>query len=139
MNPEFFQQIVTGFTSAYKGLHLYPAQHPTIRSQLEKLLLRLTSHLEQREMLKVGLLEDTLFIDDHLFAIQTPASATLTQLLKQLKIEALEFHRGLTEKELLHFLQLLKHTDIDPEDLEAMLAERNIEHIRLAGGNPDED
>ncbi len=139
MNPEFFQQIVTSFTSAYKGLHLYPAQHPTIRNQLKKLLLRLTSHLEQREMLKMGLLEDTLFIDDHLFAIQTPASATLTQLLKQLKIEALEFHRGLTESELLHFLQLLRHSDIEPEDLEMLLAERNIEHIRLAGGNPDED
>lgn len=139
MNPEFFQQIVAGFTSAYKGLHLYPAQHPTIRNQLEKLLLRLTAHLEQREMLKIGLLEDTLFIDDHLFASQTPAIATLTQLLKQLQIEALEFHRGLTERELLHFLQLLEHRDIEPEDLEAMLLERDIEHIRLAGGNPDED
>ncbi len=139
MNPEFFQQIVTSLTSAYKGLHLYPAQHPTIRNELKKLLLRLTSHLEQREMLKMGLLEDTLFIDDHLFAIQTPASATLTQLLKQLKIEALEFHRGLTESELLHFLQLLRHSDIEPEDLEMLLAERNIDHIRLAGGNPDED
>jgi putative nucleotidyltransferase with HDIG domain len=139
MNPELFQQIVIGFTSTYKGLHLYPAQHPTIRIQLEKLLLRLTTHLEQREMLKMGLLEDTLFIDDHLFAVQTPATTILTQLLKQLQIEALEFHRGLTEDELLHFLQLLKQTDIAPEDLEAMLAERNIEHIRLAGGNPDED
>lgn len=139
MNPELFQLIVIGFTSAYKGLQLYPAQHPTIRSQLEILLLRLTTHLEQREMLKMGLLEDTLFIDDHLFAIQTPATATLTQLLKQLQIEALEFHRGLTENELLQFLQLLEHTDIVPEDLETMLAERNIEHIRLAGGNPDED
>ncbi len=139
MNPESFQQIVTGFTSAYKGLHLYPAQHPTIRNQLKKLLLLLTTHLEQREMLKMGLLEDTLFIDDHLFAVQTPATATLTQLLKQLQIEALEFHHGLTENELLQFLQLLEHTDIAPRDLEAMLAERGIEHIRLAGGNPDED
>lgn len=139
MNPELFHQIVTGFTSAYKGLRLYPAQHPTIRSQLEKLLLRLSTHLEQREMLKMGLLEDTLFIDDHLFAVQTPATATLTQLLKQLQIEALEFHRGLSENELLQFLQLLEHTDIAPGDLETMLAERNIEHIRLAGGNPDED
>ena len=139
MNPDFFQQIVTSFTSAYKGLNLYPTRHPTIRNQLEKLLLRLTAHLEQREMLKMGLLEDTLFIDDHLFAIQTPATTTLTQLLKQLGIEALEFHRGLTENELLDFLQLLRHSDIDPEDLEMMLAERNIEHIRLAGGNPDED
>ncbi len=139
MNPESFQQIVVGFTSAYKGLRLYPAQHPSIRSQLEKLLQRLIAHLEQREMLKMGLLEETLFIDDHLFAIQTPAIATLAQLLKQLQIEALEFHRGLTESELLDFLQLLGRSDIDPADLETMLAERNIEHIRLAGGNPDED
>ncbi len=139
MNPELFQQIVTSFISAYKGLHLYPAQHPTIRNQLENLLLRLTTHLEQREMLKMGLLEDTLFIDDHLFAIQTPASATLTQLLKQLKIEALEFHQGITENELVNFLQLLRQNDINHEDLEMMLEERKIEHIRLAGGNPDED
>ncbi len=139
MNPDSFQQIVVGFTSAYKGLRLYPAQHPTIRNQLEKLLLRLTAHLEQREMLKMGLLEETLFVDDHLFAVPTPATATLGQLLKQLQIEALEFHRGLTEKELLDFLQLLGHSDIDPEDLETALAERNITHIRLAGGNPDEN
>ena len=56
MNPESFQQIVVGFASTYKGLRLYPAQHPTIRTQLENLLQRLTSHLVQQEMLKMGLL-----------------------------------------------------------------------------------
>lgn len=139
MNPDPFQQIIAGFVGAHKGLRLYPAQHPTIRRQLESLLHCLSAHLEQREMLKMGLLEDTLFVDDHLFAVQTPAITTLSQLLQQLQVEALEFHRGLTEAELLSFLQLLGDSEFDSADLEAALAERNIVHIRSAGGNPDEE
>lgn len=139
MNPESFQQIVVALIGTYKGLRLYPAQHPSIRTQLNNLLQRLTAHLEQREMLKVGLLEETLFIDDHLFAVQTPTINTLAQLLQQLQIEALEFHQGLNESELLAFLQLLGCSDIDPADLEKLLTERNIEHIRLAGSASDDE
>ncbi|MEZ4484920.1 MAG: HD domain-containing protein [Syntrophotaleaceae bacterium] len=139
MSPESFQQIVVALTGTYKGLRLYPAQHPTIRTQLDNLMHRLAVHLEQREMLKLGLLEGTLFIDDHLFAVQTPAINALTELLQQFQIEALEFHRGLDQDELLAFLQLLGGSDIDPAELEELLSDRNIEHIRLAGGDSEDE
>ena len=139
MTPESFQQIIAGFTGAYKGLRLYPAQHPTIRRQLENLLHNLTTHLEQRQMLKMGLLEETLFVDDHLFAVQTPAIETLAQLLQHLQVEALEFHRGLDETELLTFLQLLCDADLDSANLEKVLTEHNIQHIRPADSTTDEE
>ncbi len=139
MNDESFQQMIAGFIGAYKGLRLYPAHHPSIRGQVEKLRQQLDAHFNQRAMLKIGLLEATLFIDDQLFAIQTPTIAILTELLQQWQVEALEFHPGVTEEELLEFLKLLGRDDLDPAELEEVFRQRNIEHIRLADNNPDEN
>ncbi len=139
MNSEPMHQIVNGFAGACKGLRLYPPRHPSIQSQIERLLHSLQLHLGSRSWFKIGLLEETLFIDDQLFALQTPAIEVLTGLLQRLQIELLEFHRGLETRELIAFLQILDDPVVSPEDLKEIFERHRIRHIRLAENAPDED
>lgn len=139
MNTEPLHQIVNGFTGACKGLRLYPPRHPSIQRQIEKLLQLLQAHLGSRAQFKIGLLEETLFIDDQLFAIQTPTTEVLTALLQRLQIEMLEFHQGLEAQELLAFLQILDGPVVLAEELKQVFERHRIRHIRLAESTSDED
>jgi putative nucleotidyltransferase with HDIG domain len=139
MSLDLLKQIVMGLAGAFKGLRLYPPDHPSVRNQVQNLLQRLQSVLLNRDQLKMGLLEGTLFLGEHLFVHDTPAADDLGRLLEELEIDALEFIRGITEDEIRHFLAILGQSEIKGEALQEVFEARGIEHIRLAGGKREEE
>jgi HD-GYP domain-containing protein (c-di-GMP phosphodiesterase class II) len=139
MNPTLLKQIVMGFAGAFKGLRLYPPDHPSVRNQMQNLLQRLHAALQDRETLKMGILQGTLFLGDHLFVHGTPAADDLARLLQEREVDALEFVRGITEDEIRLFLEILGQSEIKGEQLQGRLEEQGIEHIRLAGGRGEEE
>ncbi len=138
MSLDLLKQIVMGLAGAFKGLRLYPPDHPSVRNQMQNLLQRLQAALQSRDQLKMGLLEDTLFLGEHLFVHDTPAADDLGRLLKELEIDALEFSRGITEDEIRHFLAILGQSEFKGEELQEIFEAKGIEHIRLAGGKEEE-
>jgi hypothetical protein len=97
MVPELARKVVQGFTGAIKGLRLYPLRHPAVERQILSLYEDLCVFLRGKDRIRLGLLEGTLFIEDHLFTETVPAAEELGQLLKNLEIEGLEFRFGLAE------------------------------------------
>ncbi len=139
MSLDLLKQIVMGLAGAFKGLRLYPPDHPSVRNQVQNLLQRLQSVLLNRDQLKMGLLEGTLFLGEHLFVHDTPAADDIGRLLEELEVDALEFTRGITEDEIRHFLAILGQSEIKGEALQEVFEARGIEHIRLAGGKGEEE
>jgi HD-GYP domain-containing protein (c-di-GMP phosphodiesterase class II) len=138
MSPEPLKQIVMGLAGAFKGLRLYPPDHPSVRNQMQNLLQRLQAVLLNRQSLKIGLLEGTLFLGEHLFVHDTPAADDLGRLLEELEIDALEIIPGITEDEIRHFLAVLGQNEFKGEKLQELFEEKDIKHIRLAGGEAEE-
>ncbi|MEZ4598500.1 MAG: HD domain-containing protein [Syntrophotaleaceae bacterium] len=138
-STDLFRQIVMSMSGAYKGLRLYPAEHPSVLRQVHTLLERLNTALHLKDNLKMGLLQGTLFLGEHLFVEEFPSATEIGRLLQHLEIEALEFLPGLSQEEIFTFLEILRQEEVKGEGLEGFLAEKGVRHIRLAGGEDDED
>ena len=102
------QQVVQGLAGAIKGLRLYPAQHPAIQRQFQTLQGNLYSGFANNEVLRLGLLEGTLFFEGMLFTDDLPAAQELSSLLVQLELDGLEFCSGLGTGDLVGLATLLE-------------------------------
>lgn len=129
MTSETAQNIIQGLSGALKGLRLYPAQHPAIQRQFQALLGHIYQAFEGAQVLHMGLLEGSLFLEEHLFPDDQPAARDLAQLFQALELEGLEFNKRLTSSELAGFVELL-HEGPKGSDFAKRLADRDIRNIR---------
>ena len=129
MDPEIFKQVVLAFSAAHKGLRLYPLHHPAIEKQVQNLFSALSTLFRHRKSVKVGLLEGTLFIEDHLFVETAPAADEITGILDNYEIQGLEFHLGTTPDELRILLNLLYQGAPKGDDFEAAMQKTGCRHI----------
>jgi putative nucleotidyltransferase with HDIG domain len=129
-NQELPQQIVQGLAAACKGLRLYPLEHPAISRQMELLVDRIFSMLRTQDTIRMGQLEGTLFLEDHLFVDGSPAAAEMIALLKHIEIDGLEFIHGVTALELKHLVRVLHDGRARGEDFNKILHAHGVRHIR---------
>jgi len=130
MNQELPKQIVQGLAGATKGLRLYPANHPANRHQMEMLVDRLFTLLRSQDTVRMGMLEDTLFLEDFLFVDDNPAANEITGLLKKFEIDGIEFLHGVTALELRHLLQVLHDGRARGDRFSEALSAHGVRHIR---------
>lgn len=129
-NQELPQQIVQGLAAACKGLRLYPLEHPAISKQMELLVDRIFTMLRNQDVIRMGQLEGTLFLEDHLFVDSSPAADEMLGLLDQIEIDGLEFVHGVTALELKHLVQVLHEGRARGEDFNKTLHAHGVRHIR---------
>jgi len=139
MVPELARKVVQGFTGAIKGLRLYPLRHPAVERQILSLYEDLCVLLRGRDHIRLGLLEGTLFIEDHLFTESAPAAEEFGQLLKTLEIEGLELRFGMAEDELRTLLSLLGNGGGKGKAFENNLAKLKLSHISVIKPEEEED
>jgi len=139
MDPERCKKVVQALAGAFKGLRLYPLQHPAITRQIESLHTDFLALLGSRDTVRMGLLEGTLFIEDHLFTESGPAAEDIARLLEELDIGGLEFSSGLATGELHSLLGLMQKKGIGVQGLQNQLASAGIQHIRAVESEPEEE
>lgn len=130
MDPEILRQVVLAFSAVHKGLRLYPLQHPAIEKQVQKLLAALTTLFRQSKTVRVGLLEGTLFVEDHLFVEESPAADEIGGIFDNYQIQGLEFHLGTTPDELRALFKLIHQGAPKGEAFEAAILKAGCRHIR---------
>lgn len=129
MDQETAKQIVQSFAGAFKGLRLYPLQHPAIERHVQGLLTGLLSSCRDRDEITIGLLEGTLVVEDHLFAQGNPAAEELSRLLQELELQGFLFRPGLSAGELQALLSLLQGGGARGEEFGRQLTGRGVTHI----------
>ncbi len=130
MDPECVRQVPQSFASAFKGLRLYPLQHPAIKRQLQTLQTALLTLAQETGEVSMGLLEGTLFLQNHLFAESTPAIGEITRLLNEFELQGFLFRNGVSGEELQVLLSaLLKGTERGAA-LDRHLQDCGVLHIR---------
>jgi len=123
---EFYKEIVLALVAAVRSLSLYPPEHPESEKKLKSLFKRLDLYLSQHPTLTLLLLSQEVIVENMPFPELTDLLPKLLQRLEAIHLERLMFRQGLSEEELITFLQLLVPLLQDPKDGEIVLA-RNQE------------
>jgi len=139
METNLPKQVVQALVGAYKGLRLYPLEHPAIQRQMGTLVESIFAILHQQDVIRIGVLEGTLFLGDHLFVEANPAAEELAELLDELELDGLECLHGVTAMELGGLLQVFKEHRAHGEDFSAALQARGVRHIRAIQLHRDEE
>lgn len=125
-------QVLSG---ALKSLRLYPAQHPAVERQISNLCTVLQEVMgSARKPVRLGLVDDTLFLDEQLFVQAGGPVDDLSRLLQSLEIGGLEFLPDLTASEVKKGLQLLSAGHCKGQALLTTFAEQGIRKVRLIMG-----
>lgn len=128
---EYPKLILLAMTAAVKGLRLYPPQHPEIKRQVTTFHNHLLALLHHRSCVRVGLLDGSLVIEDHLFLDDTPAAGEMAGLLAGLHLKTMEFLPGLQEEEVAALVSILGLAGLDAEALALRLGREGATHIRI--------
>jgi len=136
--------LVQGLSGALKGLRLYPVQHPAIEKRTLDLMNAFTQLFTTNNIIHLGLLEGTLFIEDSLFPDDNPAAQEITEIFDNLEIDGFEFFAGLGKEEIEQFLEILNKPPGKGDDFISYMLDNGPEHIKVASvektdETPDDD
>jgi putative nucleotidyltransferase with HDIG domain len=139
MNIDDIKQIVQVLAAAIKGLRLYAVDHPATARQVETLQDSLFNLLQHRKLIKLGLLEGTLFVEDHLFMQEFAAATELATLLEARELVGFEFMAGLSAGEIKSLLHLIHAGSEKGQDFADALASQGVKKIRAVASDDDDD
>lgn len=139
MNLEETRQVVQVLAAAIKGLRLYSLDHPATIKQVQTLQNGLFSLLQHKKTIKMGLLEGTLFVEDHLFIQEFPAAQEIARLLDVYDLAGIEFHAGISAEEIQNLLGLLHAGGGKGSAFVEALKKKNVEHIRAVTSEEDDE
>ena len=140
MNVDEIKKFVQVLTAAVKGLRLYAVDHPATTKQVETLQDGLFTMLQHKKMIKMGLLEGTLFVEDHLIMQEFQAATELVEMLESHELAGFEFMAGLSANEIQSLLHLLHSGSNKGQDFADALVSQGVKKIRaIAATEDDED
>lgn len=121
-------------TIARKQLALYPADHPNIKTSINKTLDILTELFHSNKIITLGITPDALIFEQTWLDKDDSSNRDFAVFFSSLGIASISFHHGLKESELICFNQLLRANRETIEEFggfEEMLEQQQIEHIRI--------
>lgn len=139
MNVEQIKQVVQTLAGAIKGLRLYAVDHPATVKQIEVLQNGLFNLLQHKKSIKIGLLEGTLFVDDHLFIQEFPAAEEIAKLLESRELIGLELQAGLSADDLQALLHLLHAGGGKGEAFVDALEAKGVTKIKAIAAEDEDD
>jgi HD-GYP domain-containing protein (c-di-GMP phosphodiesterase class II) len=139
MNVNEIKQVVQVLAAAIKGLRLYAVNHPATAKQVESLQNGLFGLLRHKKLIKMGLVEGTLFVEDHLFMDEFPAASELATLLESRELIGFEFMAGLSAVEIQALLNLIHSGGGKGQDFADALVSQGVKKIRAVAAEDDDD
>jgi putative nucleotidyltransferase with HDIG domain len=139
MNVDEIKKFVQVLTAAVKGLRLYAVDHPATTKQVETLQDGLFTMLQHKKIIKMGLLEGTLFVEDHLIMQEFQAATELVEMLESRELAGFEFMAGLSANEIQSLLHLLHSGSNTGQDFADALVSQGVRKIRAIAATEDDD
>lgn len=125
------QRLASIFSGLIRNIALYPAGNPTLMRPLNELHTMIGDHLKNFSSIRIGLSDEILFIEEHLFVTAPQQVEELANLLASRKIEAVITMQGVTAEELFQLAKLLADRTLSTTDLISRLEEFEIIHIMV--------
>jgi len=130
---EKLEQVIIGMIASSRNLMLYPLEHPTVKSQIQKLLSDLLALLEGREKVSVAIIEEVLVFEGVPFYQPNIAVRDFQRRLEERGMSAVEFCQGLEPGELQAWVQFLLADAGQIRELGASryLEQKGVTHIKV--------
>lgn len=133
------QRLASIFSGLIRSTTIYPPGNPALARPLNDLHALLVEHLGGGNSLRLGLADEILFVEDHLFVNSTPPIEELANLLASRKIDAVIIMQGVEPDELFQLAKLFADKSLSTSDLINRLDESRITHILVISGEDTEE
>jgi len=110
---------------------MYPSKHPSRVQRIKQCYEQLSLLLMHHDSLRIGIIEETLFLEDHLFTDPYIAETEVIDILNDLNINGIEISRGLTLMELDLFFALSVYCIKLNKKIENAHDLKKLHHLRI--------
>ena len=131
MNLQQAHQIIGHLVAAWQSFRMYPAKHPSRVQKTKQCYDQLSLLLKHQSSLRIGITEDTLFIEEHLFSDPYISEIEAIDILNDLDINGIEIVSGLTMEELDLFFALSSYCLKSNKKIENALDLKKLHHLRI--------
>jgi putative nucleotidyltransferase with HDIG domain len=133
------QRLASILFGLIRNTSLYPPGNPSLTRPLNELHTLITDHLKSCSSIRIGLSDEILFIEDHLFVTAPQQVEALATLLASRKIDAVIIMNGVEPEELFQLAKLLADKSLSTEELISRIEEFEISHIMVISELDTED
>jgi len=123
------QRLASIFSGLIRSTTLYPPGNPALTRPLKDLHNLIVAQLQKASSIRLGLADELLFIEDHLFVTATPPIEELANVFASRKIDAVIIMQGVEANELFQLAQLLADRALETQTIIRQLEEKGIFHI----------
>ena len=131
MDLQQAHQIIGQLLAAWQSFRMYPAKHPSRVQKTKQCYDQLSLLLKHQSSLRIGITEDTLFIEEHLFSDPYISEIEAIDILNDLDINGIEIVSGLTMEELDLFFALSSYCLKSNKNIENARDLKKLRHLRI--------
>jgi len=133
------QRLASILYGLIRNTSLYPPGNPSLTRPLTELHILIADHLKTCSSIRIGLSDEILFVEEHLFVTAPQQVEALATLLASRKIDAVIIMKGVGPEELIQLAQLLADRSLSTEDLINRIEESEISHIMVMAESDAEE
>lgn len=123
------QRVASVLSGLIKNSSLYPPGNPALTRPLAELHTMLSGFLDSQSSLKLGLSDEILFFEDHLFVSAPQQIEDLAHHFSSRKIQVVIFMRGVEQEELFQLTKLLADKRLSTNEIIDQLEETGIKRV----------
>jgi putative nucleotidyltransferase with HDIG domain len=123
--------IIKEIYTYFKNVEIYPKNHPLVKNPIYNSFNMLNDFIKLKNQIMIGIIKDVVFFEDYLFEERNPFIEYIGDRFKKNNIESVVLYKGLTIREFVDFLDIIKKDSNNEEDVKEAFNSRNIKHIKL--------
>lgn len=133
------QRLVSILFGLIRNTSLYPPGNPALTRPLNELHTLIAEHLQTSRSIRLGLSDEILFVEEHLFVSAPQQVEAFATLLASRKIDAIIIMQGVKPEELFQLANLLADKSLTTEELISRIEELDVTHIIVMAETDTED
>lgn len=133
------QRLASIFSGLIRSTTLYPPGNPALTRPLQDLYALVESHLKTGNSIRLGLADELLFVEDHLFVTATPPVEELANIFASRKIDAMIIMQGVEAGEIFRLAQLLSDRNMTTDKIVRSLETDGKSHLLIISAEDTEE
>ncbi len=133
------QRLASIFSGLIRSTTLYPPGNPALTRPLQDLHALVESHLKTGNSIRLGLADELLFVEDHLFVTATPPVEELANIFASRKIDAMIIMQGVEAAEIFRLAQLLSDRNMTTDKIVRSLETDGKSHLLIISAEDTEE
>jgi putative nucleotidyltransferase with HDIG domain len=133
------QRLASIFSGLIRSTTLYPPGNPALTRPLNDLHSLIAEQLQNANSIRLGLADEILFVEDHLFVTAPPPVEELANVFASRKIDAMIIMQGVEAGELLDLAKLLADRNLQTQAIIKQLEDTGITHLLVISTEDTEE